>query len=158
MSKVQAPPVTSKIGPVAGITDRTQAQFTNPVSTNPSTGGETRSKVATYFTRAPRPGEPTDILYNGDRQWLKLTLVLQTAGPVAVGTSSKIVPVLSGQGVLLNTGVPFTLIVAKGTRVYIAATGVNRVLVQEEPLPWLEQITASIGNVVAAVSGLFAKK
>ena len=54
-------------------------------------------------------------------------LTLENAGPVAVGTMSAITPVLSGKGELLETDVPRTFYIAKGTRLYIAATGVNRV-------------------------------
>lgn len=142
------PRAPSKIGNVAGITDRNIAKG-EAVEVRPG-GGETRTQASTYFTKAQQVGQDVPILYNGDRTWVQLTLILQTAGPVAVGTSSNIVPVLSGKGVLLTTNVPFQITIAKGSRLYIASTGVNRVLVLLEPLPWLEQIAANLSQVRVA--------
>lgn len=147
----------SKIGSVAGITERTVARG-EALSVNPSQGGETRAMLQTYFTRGPLVGEENPLLYNGDRTWAKITLTLQTAGPVAIGTSSNISPVLSGKGVLLQTGIPISLNIAKGTRLYIASTGVNRVLFLTEPLPWLEQITANLGQLVSRIMAIATGK
>lgn len=111
--------------------------------------GESRSFVDTYFTKQV----DTNIIYNGDRQWARVTLMLETAGPVAVGTSQNIRPVLSGKGQLLTTNVPATFTIAKGSRLYVAANGVNRVKRSIEPVPWLEQITA----ILSGLLGRFGK-
>lgn len=116
--------------------------------------GQNQAQVSTYFTKAPVLGEPTSIIYNGDRLWARVTLTLEGAGPVAVGTMSKLTPVLGGSGQLLETGVPLTYDIAKGTRLYIAAAGVNRVKLKIEALPWLEQITGLLRLLVDKISGL----
>lgn len=139
-------PGTSKIGPVTG--DRTGASASQPQT---QTGaGDNRTQIYTYLTRLPKNGA-ADILYNGDRLWAKLTLTLEGAGPVSVGQQSNLFPVLGGQGVLLEADEPYEVIIAKGTRLYIAANGVNRVKVKVEPLPWLEQMTALIQSLVGKV-------
>lgn len=113
---------------------------------------QTKPDYFTHFTKSvyPTGGE---VIYQGDRNWVLLTFLLETAGPVAVGQRSKITPVLSGQGQLLITNVPKTMKVAKGTRIYIASTAVNRVQVSIEPLPWLEQITATLGGMLTRLVG-----
>lgn len=104
---------------------------------------EARAMFDTYFTKAGR----TEIIYNGDRQWARITLTLETAGPVSVGNAQQLTPVLSGKGILLQTNVPVAFTIAKGTRLYIAATGVNRVKRMVEPVPWLEQITGLLTGI-----------
>lgn len=146
------PPVsqTSKIGNVS--LDRTRAQATTP---SDSTGtSEDKIKINTYITKAPSiTGDGTDTIYNGDRMWARVTLTLETAGPVAVGDSTSITPVLSGKGLLLETGVPMIFDVAKGNRLYIAATSVNRVKIMISPYPWLETITGLAGSILNAILG-----
>jgi hypothetical protein len=128
-----------------------------PVSLNPqvaqvrapavSTGqAENRTEISTYLTQIGG----TAVLYNADRMWAKVTLTLRTAGPVAVGQHANLTPVLSGRGQLLQTGVPATFNIAKGNRLYIAATAVNPVNMMVEAYPWLETITGLAG----AASGL----
>lgn len=147
---------TNKIGPVS--TNRTVAQTATPSDTTGS--GETQSSYDTYFTKVPVDGEPTEIIYNGDRMWAKVTLTLETAGPVAVGNLSQIAPVLSGKGTLLETDVETVFYIAKGTRLYVAAAGINRVKRAVEPIPWLETITGALGGLVsgarAAAAGAVA--
>jgi hypothetical protein len=138
----------SKIGHVS--TDRHKAQSPGPANVSGHT--EHRTQVSTYFTKIPQPGQQPEILYNGDRQWANVTMTLETAGPVAVGQSQQLSPVLSGKGVLLETDVPFTLTIAKGTRLYILSTSINRVKLVIEPFAWLETITGLIGTLIGAVS------
>lgn len=137
------PPI-SKIGPVS--TDRNVAQVVLPSSETSTVDG--RTLIQTYFTQVPNVGDATPILYNGDRLWARITLTLETAGPVVVGTQSNIAPVLSGKGQLLETDVPAVFDIMKGTRLYILATGVNRIKFVTAPLPWLEMITGLIGQLV----------
>ncbi len=135
---------SSKVAPVS--LDPTIAQVQAPATTTGQ--AENRIEVSTYLTKAGG----TFVLYNGDRMWAKVTLTLRTAGPVAVGQAANIVPVLSGRGQLLQTGVPTVFNVAKGNRLYIAATGVNPVAMVVEPYPWLETITGLAGATTAHIA------
>lgn len=149
---VKQPEKLEKIGFTNAPLDRTK-----PAVPQPSVElgkGDKRTQITTYFTKAGVT--PTPILYNGDRMWAKVTLTLETAGPVAVGNMAEITPVLSGRGQLLATNVPTPFTIAKGTRLYIASTSVNRVKVLVEPLPWLEQITALVGQASSNILNLFA--
>lgn len=139
----------SKIGQTS-LGDRAVASAPEP-SINVS---DSRLQATTYFTKVPVIGEPTAVLYSGDRLWARVTLTLETAGPVAVGFMSQITPVLSGRGQLLMTGEPTVFDVAKGNRLYIAATAVNRVKFSVQPLPWLEQISALLGRMAGGFGRL----
>lgn len=153
LSKIGYTPQTAIGGP-----DRTVARSQHKPEAEHGKG-EIRTKVSTYFTKAPSIGQdPTAVLYNGDRLWARVVLTLETAGPVAVGDQSSIVPVLSGRGQLLATGEPTPFVIAKGTKLFIAATAVNRVKVVIEPVPWLEQITGLLGSFVDRVVGLATRK
>ncbi len=142
-------PQVSKIGHIS--LDRNKAQSARPSDTTGTS--EDRIKVNTYFTKVI---PATDLLYTGDRMWAKVILTLETAGPVAIGDSTDITPVLSGKGQLLETGVPTVLDVAKGNRIYIAATSINRVKVEISPYPWLETITGLAGSLLDAIRGTVA--
>jgi len=139
-------PQPSKIGAVS--LDRTKAQSSMPSDTTGTS--EDRIRLSTYFTKTI---PATDILYTGDRMWAKVTLTLETAGPVAVGDAADLSPVLSGKGQLLETNVPTTFDVAKGNKLYIAATSINRVKVEIAPYPWLETITGLAASIVNAIRG-----
>ena len=123
--------------------------------------GDRKTDVFTYFTKAgPQPNVPggVPILYNADRQWADVTLVLETAGPVVVGTNSNLFPVLSGKGEQLITDVPMTFTIAKGpTRLYIASTGVNRVKVQIAPYAWLEELLGGINQIAGLLRTIGSK-
>lgn len=142
------PHATSKVGPVS--VDRTQASTPQP---QPQSGaGDNRTQIYTYLTRLPAD-KTTPILYNGDRMWAKVTLTLETAGPVVVGQQANLYPVLGGTGARLDTDVPTEIVIAKGTRLYIASNSVNRVKVRIEPLPWMEQITGLIMQFAGRILG-----
>lgn len=147
----------SKIGPVQGITDRNTAKPGSQITPDPGLGNQ-RTQIDTYFTAAPRAGEQTPQIYTGDRLWARVTLTLETAGPVAIGNSTKLQPVLGGGGILLVTNQPITLTIAKGTKVYVSSTGVNRIGRVIEPLPWLEQITGVLGLLVDKITALATGK
>jgi hypothetical protein len=142
-------PQPSKIGPVS--LDRNKAQSPKPSDTTGTS--EDRIRLSTYFTKII---PATDILYTGDRMWAKVTLTLETAGPVAVGDAADLTPVLSGKGQLLETNVPTAFDVAKGNKLYIAATSINRVKVEIAPYPWLETITGLASSIVIAIRGTVA--
>lgn len=143
-----APPV-SKIG-WSGAPNRDVAASSAPKPQADQGRADTRSKTSTYFTKAD--GE-THIIYTGERMWAKITLVLETAGPVAVGTDQKLTPVTSGIGTLLVTNQEFVITIARGTRLYVAAESVNRIRLQIEPLPWMEQIVASLRELAGKALG-----
>jgi len=147
------PPVPPrKISKIHAVSlNRNVAQ--SPVPADTTGNAEIKVNVRTYFTNVPVVGAETPIIYNGDRQWAKVTLTLETAGPVAVGESSQLTPVLSGKGQLLQTGVPTVFNIAKGNKLYVAATGANRISVVVEPYPWLETITGLFTSFMAAVRG-----
>ncbi len=136
----------NKLGPLnqRALTNRNQGAVPAPSPT--IAGAELTTEIYTYFAKPPVDGQlPT--LYNGDRQYAQVTLTLETAGPVAVGQRQNILPVLSGKGALLETGVPLTFTIAKGTRIYVAATAINRIKVSVQPIPWLEQITGILSGI-----------
>lgn len=123
-----------------------------------SKGGEVPKQLQTYRTDAytyfTEVGG-TRQLYSAEN-WVRIKLMLQTAGPVAVGTSASLTPVLSGRGIILSPNVPFETYLPKGARFYISAGSVNRVNVTIEPVPWLEQLSGEIAHVGAAVGGAAA--
>lgn len=89
------------------------------------------TEVYTYFTQ---PTGVTRELFTAEF-WLRATLTLETAGPVAVGTRQEIAPVLSGKGIILTTDIPVPFVLSRGDRLYIAAESINRVKIVREPLP-----------------------
>ncbi len=127
------------------------------IATAPAGGGERNAEIYTLFTKVgQQQPNGTPILYNNERQWARITVTLETAGPVAVGTRADLFPVLSGRGVLLATGVPTVFNMGKGqNRLYYAATAVSRLKVEIEAFPWLEEINA---NVVAIRDLLAGRK
>ena len=139
-----ATPPDSKIG-LPTSTDRNVASQTQ-IGTEVG-AGYTKTAIDTYFTKAA-VGRDTPIVYNGDNHWARVTLTLETAGPVVVGQIAQLLPVLSGRGMLLETGVPVTFTIAKGTRLYIQSTGVNRVKRVIEPVPWMEQLTGMVKELL----------
>jgi hypothetical protein len=125
-----------------------------------SKGGEepkqlqaSRTEIYTHFTRVGG----TELLYSAEN-WVRVTLLLETAGPVSIGTMASLTPVLGGAGILLDTDVPFQAVFGKGNRLYSAAETINRVKVVIEPIPWLEQIDMDVqrlGGIVAnTVAGI----
>jgi len=99
--------------------------------------------IYTYFTKA---GEQT-LVYSA-KQWVRIKLTLETAGPVAFSTRADITPTLSGKGVLLATGVQQEITLPSGDRLYFLAESINRVKVIIEPVPWLEQIFLRVTDIL----------
>jgi hypothetical protein len=56
--------------------------------------------------------------------------------------------VLSGKGMRLETGVPLSFFIAKGTRLWVATTSINRVKRVIQPIPWLEQFAGLLGVII----------
>lgn len=109
--------------------------------------------IFTYFT-VPAITNRSELLYSAE-EWVRIELVLETAGPVAVSTRQSVTPVLSGKGVLLEPdGEPLKFIMPRGDRLFIAAESVNRVKVIIEPIPWLEQIYQTLTQGFGSLRGL----
>src|SRR5882724_6793814 len=115
--------------------NRSQAQAQQPTDTVGS--GDSRLGLSTFFTKVG----PTQVIYNGDRMWARITLTLLTAGPVSVGQLNDLLPVTSGKGQVLQTNVPTTFEVAKSNQLFVACTSLNAINVSIQPYPWLETIT-----------------
>lgn len=143
-----APVAMTKTGVPATLPDRNIATQLAPATSQGQ--ADSRSLAYNYFTKVGT----TEILYPGQRQWVTITLTLESAGPVAVGMLANLQPITSGKGILLTTDLPLRLTIAKGTILYITSTAVSRVKVQVEPLPWLEQITGLLGGVIAKAGGV----
>jgi hypothetical protein len=122
-----------------------------PRAAEPQTLQYTQTDVRTFFTAAG--GTQQLVKPSG---WVRIRLLLETAGPVAVGTRANLSPVLSGTGILLDTDVEFETVLTRGGALYIAAEGVNRVKVIIEPLPWMETISLQIGMAIESVRALGA--
>lgn len=107
--------------------------------------------IYTYFTKATGVSE---LLYSAE-EWMKIRLVLETAGPVSVGTRESVTPVLSGKGILLESdGEPIEFTIPKGNRLFIASESVNRVKVIIEPIPWLEQLLYQVESGFSGLKGV----
>ena len=111
--------------------------------------GNYNTTLSTVFTKA---GAIT-LLYSAERAWMRLTITLETAGPVEVSSVSNFKPFLSGKAQALQTGVPLIYDCAKGSRVWVGAGTVERLKLTVQPLPWLEQITGAAGAIMAALMG-----
>lgn len=94
-------------------------------------------------------------LYPGSiNRWTLLRVTMLTAGgAVAVGFSEDISPPLSGKGRQLFLNTEVQLYVAPGQKVWYACDSVQRLAIQLEPLPWLQQIVLSIGTMLASMTG-----
>lgn len=142
---VKPGPGMSKLGPNVS-TNQTQGSVQAPSPT--VAGAELTTEMYTFFARPVTDGRFV-VLYNGDRQYAQVVLTLETAGPVAVATKQQLDPVLSGKGQQLETGVPLSFFIAKGNRIYVAATAISRIKVTIQPLPWLEQFAGLLGLLVS---------
>jgi hypothetical protein len=106
--------------------------------------------IWTYFTRATGI---TDLVYSTNPDdWIDVTLLLETAGPVAYGTRQDISPVTSGKGRLLVTGVEARIALPPASRLYIVADTINRVGIQVAPVPWQRQIHDLEAAILKAIA------
>lgn len=99
-----------------------------------------RTEIYTWFTKTDGV---SDLMYSAEF-WVRITLRLETAGPVAVGTREELGPVLSGKGILLPDEDPITFVLENGSRLFIISESLNRVQFTVEHIPWLEAILMSI--------------
>jgi hypothetical protein len=115
----------------------------------PQATSDNRSDYYTIFTKAG--GTQTLVQVP---QYAKITFELETAGPVSVGTRAQLDPVGSGKGALLTTDKEFEMLVGPNTTIYYAATGLHRVKVKIEAIPWLRTLNEGLLAIVAAINGL----
>lgn len=109
------------------------------------------TQIYTYFTK---PNGKSELLYSAE-DWVRAKFILETAGPVSVGTREDVAPVLSGKGILIPpSGEPLEFFLPKGDRIFIAANATNRVKFIVEPIPWFAKISYQISQVVSAVGNL----
>jgi hypothetical protein len=114
------------------------------------------TNMYTLFTNGL--GESVLILEAGD--WMKVTLVLETAGPVAISTRSDVIPVLSGKGGLLQTNVPREYHLSRGDRLYYGSNAVNRVNVTVESIPYgnaIVELVAGLGGSINKLVGALVR-
>ena len=148
MNKIPRPGPVSKIGAMPGAAPGGAVQAPAPATSFAE--GANQIQLSTYTTQAV---SGTQTLYNADRQWARVTLTLTTAGPVQVGEKQDLGPVTAGQGISLQTGVPVVLDVARGNRLFVTSSAVNRITVVVAPYPWLEVITGSVMAIATAMGG-----
>lgn len=101
------------------------------------------AQTYTYFTKGDGASRQ---LFSASR-WTRAQLLLETAGPVSIGTADNITPVLSGKGTLLTTDIPFEIDLAPGNKLWIAAEAVNRLKVTFTPYAWQEQQLAALERI-----------
>lgn len=123
--------------------------FSKPTETEPLAAGKYETRIQSYFTV---PGE-TKVLYTA-ANWIELLVTLETAGPVAIGTTEQIQPVLSGKGRLLAPGVEARFHLYRGDRLYIAADTINRISFIAHHVAWQQQILATVAAAVDASKGI----
>jgi hypothetical protein len=109
----------------------------------------TKTRMSDYFTV---PGD-TRLLYTAEG-WVHVRLLLQNAGPVAVGMDQNITPVLSGRGRLLPTGQEIRFNLTRGDRLFIAAESINRVSFTIEPLQPVDRIVVLIESGLGSVRSI----
>jgi len=139
-----------------GILSRKESnvlQRSTPVTKETADLGTTfKTDMYTYFTR---PTGQTTLVFSAET-WVKVRLLLETAGPVAVGWRENLGPVLSGQGRLLPTGQEVWFAMPPGQRLYFASNTVDRVSVVIERIPFGQQILHQISEVPGAIATALA--
>lgn len=105
------------------------------------------AQAFTTFTAAVPSPDP--LISSPPNAYLHVRLMLETVGPVAWGFLQNISPPGSGKGRLLIQNVEQEIWMPPSTRIYLAATGPNRVGVSVEPMPVLQEIL----NAIRALAG-----
>jgi len=139
-----------------GILSRTKPdviQRSTPIAKETADLGMTfRTDLSTNFTIADGR---TRLMYSAET-WIKVRLLLETAGPVVVGQRENLGPPISGQGRLLPTGLEVWFTIPPGQRLYIAANTVDRVAFVVERIPFGQQILHQIAEAPAAMAAALA--
>ena len=104
----------------------------------------TGTRIYTFLTV---PTEGTQLLIRSlPDEWLEIVLRLDTVGPVAIGTSQDILPSTSGKGMLLPANQETRVHLSPDATLFIAAETVNRVGVQINAIPAIEQLLSLIAT------------
>jgi hypothetical protein len=141
-------PITRGRGGVSVAPRSLAAQLPKPkIPSEDQRAGSYKTKTATFLTT---PGA-ISILCSADTPWVKVTMLLETGGPVSVSTAEDF-SVTSGTGIALQTDIERVITLPKGNRLYITSPTVNRVSYIVEPVPWLEQILGAIVNGLTIVA------
>ena len=108
------------------------------------------TEIYTYFTTAD--GNTHEVLAADG--WTRVRLLLETAGPVAIGTRQTLAPLLTGRGRILPVGLEIELELKKGDRLYIIAGTVNRVSVTIQRIPYGDRVISRIDQVRNAIASV----
>jgi hypothetical protein len=114
----------------------------------------TQTKIYTYVTEA----DTTKLLWQAqDDEWIRLTLRLETVGPVAIGHSDALLPATSGKGRVLPTNEDIYVDLSPSSRLYIASAAVDLVSVHVNAIPGLEQLLRVLSGAHAGSGGSLPK-
>jgi hypothetical protein len=86
--------------------------------------------------------------------WCRVRITLETAGPVAVGTSQDLGAVLSGQGVQLTTDIELTWDLDREDRLFWVAESINRVKFSIESIAYGDEYAKSLHEIRDAELGV----
>ena len=111
-----------------------------------------KTDVYTFFTKS----SGTTLLLSLPN-WSLVTLRLESAGPVAVGTIESLTPV-GTKGRLLPVNEDIKIVMVPLTRLFIAADSLQRVAVQVEPYPWLFEILNAVKALPSLLGRLLGRK
>jgi hypothetical protein len=109
----------------------------------------TQTQVYTFTTQA---GVTQLLRRTLPDEWLEITLRLETAGPVSVGHLEDLAPVSSGRGRLLPSTDDVIIKLSPSSSLYILSQSVDRVAVEINAIPGLEDLLKAIGAAQAGVS------
>lgn len=102
----------------------------------------TQSRVYTHATLA---GQTSLLKETLPDEWLEVHLILETAGPVAVGDVEDLFPIGSGRGLLLPFNQSVTFKLSPSSRIFIASATPDTISVRMNAIPGLDQILKAIG-------------
>lgn len=91
------------------------------------------------------------------QQWTKVTLRLESAGPVAFGNQEDLFPLASGKGRLLSKDTDVIVTMVPQSRLYIASDSFQRVAVQVEPYPWLWEVYSKLKALAPTIGSLLSQ-
>lgn len=111
------------------------------------------TKIFTLFTDAPF-GITRNLYSSPPDTWTRVRLLLETAGPVSVGTNENLGNVLGGQGIILPTGEWVTWDLSSADRLYWVAESINRVKVSIEAIAYGDEYAKTLGDIRDAEQGV----
>ena len=138
---MKLPPNIAKIANELSDKNKEQARsIANPTGSTAATRSLPTNKrlqadAYDYFTV---PGD-TQLFYSAE-EWVQISIILRTVGPVAIGNRGTLTPVQSGKGTVLVTNEPLTMKLEKGTRLYVASEAVSRLSVIIIPIPATSEV------------------